>query len=133
MKQARLQDSYQVLHIIFAAIIVAVMAYSAVFSPSGGDHAIPSQYRLLTGESTASTGMSRAFSSIVRLDFTKALSYNPYSLSVFAFFFVQLWMRVLFFVLYARRGDKRLVAADVALSVVLFLWCFKDLMAAMYA
>lgn len=133
MKQARLQDSYQILHIIFAVIILAVMVYSAVFSPSSGDHAIPSQYRVLTGESTASTGMSRAFSCIVRLDFNKALSYNPYSLSVFAFFFVQLWMRVLFFIFYSRWGDKRLVAGDVALSVVLFLWCFKDLIAAMYA
>ncbi len=133
MKQARLQDSYQVLHIIFAAVIVAVMAYSAVFSPSRGGHAIPSQYSLLTGESTASTGMSRAFSSIVRLDFNKALSYNPYSLSVFAFFFAQLWMRVLFFIFYARWGDKRLVAGDIVLSLVLFLWCFKDLIAAMYA
>lgn len=127
-----LRDSYQILHLIFAGIILMIFVYSAIFSPSKGGHPIPSQYQLIEGEATASTGMSRAFSSIVRLDFSQARAYNAYSLEVFLFFFVQLWMRVVFFFLYARHKSKGLVAADISLSVLLFAGCFKGLIAGMY-
>ena len=132
MDKSALRDSYQILHLIFAGIILMIFVYSGIFSPSKGRHPIPSQYRLIEGEATPSTGMSRAFSSIVRLDFSQARAYNAYSLEVFLFFFVQLWMRVVFFFLYARHKSKGLVAADISLSVLLFVACFKGLIVGMY-
>ncbi|MBS3806581.1 MAG: hypothetical protein KGY60_03685 [Bacteroidales bacterium] len=132
MHKATLRDSYQILHIIFAGVILMVFIYSGLFSPSNGGHPIPSQYKLMEGKATASTGMSRAFSSIVRLDFSQAEDYNAHSLEVSGFFFVQFWLRVLFFILYARHSSKRLIAADVSISILLFLWCFRELIASMY-
>jgi len=132
MYKTRLRESYQILHLIMAGIIVMIFIYSGIFSPQHGGYPIPSQYELTQDGATASTGMSRAFSSIVRLDFEQARAYNENSPEVFGFFFVQFWMRVLFFLLYARFHHKRVIAADIGLSLVLFLWCFKDLIAAMY-
>jgi len=77
--------------------------------------------------------MSRAFSAIVRLQFDQARKLNPSSLEVFAFFFVQMWLRVLFFILNGRGvKQKPLIITDVSLSLLLFISCFKDLIAAMY-
>jgi hypothetical protein len=134
MKRLNLQDSYQVIHLILAGIILMVLLYSGIFPPEEGSHPIPSQYSRLSEGSTASTGMSRAFSAIVRLQFEQANQFNPNSLEVFAFFFIQLWLRLLFFILNSRGvKQKLLVIWDAGLSVVLFLYCFKDLIAAMYS
>ena len=132
MYKAIFRESYQVLHVVFAGIILMICIYSGIFPPSKGGHPIPSQYTHIEGEATASTGMSRAFSSIVRLNFEQARAYNAHSLEVFGFFFVQFWMRVAFFLLYIRYKGKSVVVADIFISVSLFLWCFKDLIAAMY-
>lgn len=134
MKRLNLQDSYQVIHLILAGIILMVLLYSGIFPPEEGSHPIPSQYSRLSEGSTASTGMSRAFSAIVRLQFEQAKQFNLNSLEVFAFFFIQLWLRLLFFILNSRGvKQKLLVIWDAGLSVVLFLYCFKDLIAAMYS
>jgi len=132
MYKASLQDSYQIVQVVFAGIILMIFIYSGIFSPKGGGHPIASQYKSIEGKATASTGMSRAFSSIVRLDFRQARGYNAHSLEVFVFFFVQFWLRVVFFLFYARYRAKGLIAADIIISVSLFLWCFKNLIAGMY-
>ena len=132
MYKAIFRESYQVLHVVFAGIMLMIFIYSGIFTPSKGGHPIPSQYTHIEGEATASTGMSRAFSSIVRLDFKQARAYNTHSLEVFSFFFIQFWMRVAFFFLYACYKRKSVVVADILISVSLFFWCFKDLIAAMY-
>ena len=132
MYKAFFRESYPVLHVVFAGIILMIFIYSGIFPPSKGGYPIPSQYMHIEAKATASTGMSRAFSSIVRLDFEQARAYNAHSLEVFGFFFIQFWMRVAFFFLYARYKRKGVVVADILLSVFLFLWCFKDLIAAMY-
>lgn len=133
MNRMKHPDSYQVIHILLAGVILLILIYSGIFRPGEGGHPIPSQYSMLSDGSTASTGMSRAFSAIVRLQFGQARKLNPSSLQVFAFFFVQLWLRVVFFIL-NRRGIKQkpLIITDVSLSVLLFLFCFKDLIAVMY-
>jgi len=133
MNSLHLQDSYQRIHIILAGVVLLIGIYSGIFGPGQGNHPIPSQYSRLSEGSTASTGMSRAFSAIVRLQFERATRLNPHSPEVFAFFFVQLWLRVLFFVLNGRGvRQKLLIITDVSVSVLLFLYCFKDLIAAMY-
>ena len=134
MKSLKLQDSYQIVHLILAGILLLILLYSGIFPPEEGSHPIPSQYSRVSEGSTASTGMSRAFSAIVRLQFGQAKKFNPNSLVVFAFFFGQLWLRVLFFMLNSRGvRQKILVITDASFSVLLFLYCFKNLIAAMYS
>jgi len=121
------QFPYPKINLIFAGIIVCVFIYSGIFSPEKANHPIPSGYRLLTGESTKSSGLSRAFSAIMQLEFDKALIYNEESLKVFSFFIVQLFFRLLFTLIYARWKNRKVVTADISLSVLLFICCFEGL------
>ncbi len=117
--------AYPKINLILAGIILSVFVYSGVFSPEKANHPIPSGYTLLTGETTKSTGLSRAFSAIMQLEFNKALRYNKESLKVFSFFIVQLFFRFLFTLIYARWKNRRLITTDIILSVLLFIYCFK--------
>ena len=116
---------YPKINLILAGIILSVLVYSGVFSPEKANHPIPSGYTILTGETTKSTGLSRAFSAIMQLEFNKALRYNKESLKVFSFFIVQLFFRFLFTLIYARWKNRRLITTDIILSVLLFIYCFK--------
>jgi hypothetical protein len=134
MNRLKLQDSYQIVNMILAGIILLILLYSGIFPPEEGTHPIPSQYSRLSEGSTASTGMSRAFSAIVRLQFRQAKEFNANSLEVFTFFFAQLGLRLLFFMLNSRGvRQKLLIITDAGVSVLLFLYCFKDLIAAIYS
>jgi len=117
--------AYPKINLILAGIILSVFVYSGVFSPEKANHPIPSGYTLLTGETTKSTGLSRAFSAIMQLEFNKALRYNKESLKVFSFFIVQLFFRFLFTLIYARWKNRRLITTDIILSVLLFIYCFE--------
>lgn len=116
---------YPKINLIFAGIILCVFIYSGIFSPEKVNHPIPSGYTLLTGKATKSTGLSRAFSAIMQLEFNKALRYNEESLKVFSFFIVQLFFRFLFTLIYARWKNRKVITADIILSVLLFIYCFE--------
>lgn len=121
------KSSYTKINLIFAGIILCVFVYSGLTSPEKANHPIPSGYTLVTGKETKSTGMSRAFSAIVHLKFEKALSHNEESPKVFAFFFIQFFLRFLFIPVFSRYRNKKVVIADVVISVGLFLYCFEGL------
>ncbi|MGM0531981.1 MAG: hypothetical protein ACQER7_11585, partial [Bacteroidota bacterium] len=79
-------------------------------------------------------GLSRAFSEMVRLNFKEAKDYNENSLEVFAFFFIQLLLRIIFFFSYNHIGNKRImIRFDAGGSAILFLLCFKDFILSMYS
>jgi predicted neutral ceramidase superfamily lipid hydrolase len=101
-----------------------MLVYSGIFSASGLTHPIKSA----TTEPTISTGMSRAFSEIVRGHFSQALQYNPYSITIFIFFFSQLVMRLICTILLLSSyiSEKLLIIADILLSVLLFLLTFYE-------
>lgn len=119
------QYPYSRINFIFAGIIICVLIYSGIFSPEKSNHPIPSGYKLLTGETTQSTGLSRAFSSIVRLEYDKALRYNKESLKVFSFFIIQLFFRILFTLFYVRWKNSKIITADIILSALLLIYCFE--------
>lgn len=129
--QARVNNlsSYQIVNSILAAFILLMFTYSAVFSPQKSNHPIPSSHTLLSGEKTSSTGLSRAFSSIVRFQFRQAREYNPYSLQIFSFFFIQLALRLFINFSYnslqLKIGIKRTVIIDSIISGILFLVLFE--------
>ena len=122
-------NSYQVINIIFAGIIILIFIYSGIFSAQEENHPISSSSQILFDKETPSTGLSRAFSEIVRLNFEKAKEYNPHSLKVFMFFFAQFFMRIGFLLIAAKIQTKRIkiiVTIDIIISVALYICCFYD-------
>jgi len=114
-------NNYLKINFIFIGVIVLIITYSVVFSASH-PHPIHSFY----STPVISTGLSRAFSEIVRLNFVAAKNYNPYSLKLFTFFLVQLLMRVVFsaIVLSKMVSLNTSVKVDILTSVLLFLFCY---------
>ena len=119
------QFPYPKINLIFAGIILCIFIYSGIFSPEKANHPIPSGYTLLTGKPTKSTGLSRAFSAIMQLEFNKALRNNKESLKVFSFFIIQLLFRFLFTLMYFRWKNRKVITTDIILSVLLFIYCFE--------
>jgi hypothetical protein len=118
--------SYRIINIILAGLIIAVFIYSGLFSAREAEHPLPSFYEEITGDTSPSAGMSRAFSELVRGRLDSARAYNEDSPLVFAFFLIQLLQRalVLLMLLKTRIDLKILILADVILSAGLFLYCF---------
>ena len=129
------QNPFKLINIIFASIILAIFIYSVVNSPESSHYPISSQSKLLYNETSLSTGLSRSFSSIVRLNFEEAKKYNVYGLQIFTIFLIQFFMRV-FFILgddsLKKLGSNNLVTLDALISGGLFILFFmpflKDLM-----
>ncbi|MBN2348396.1 MAG: hypothetical protein JXJ22_06140 [Bacteroidales bacterium] len=117
---------YPIVNFIFTGIILLIFIYSGIFSAEKGNHPIPSMYKEISGNKTISTGLSRAFSSIVTGKSELAKEYNPYSIRIFLFFAVQLVLRILFVIMENKLlwSRKILIISDIFISVLLFLYCF---------
>jgi hypothetical protein len=112
---------YLKINLILAVLIGLIFIYAAIFPFLGNI-----QLQAISGGNLTSTGLSRAFSEIVGLNFDKAFALNRYALKVFGFFFFQFFMRVIFSFLFAFFPFQRnkLLIIDIILSVLLFLWGF---------
>ena len=106
-------------------IIFLVLFYSAIFSPAKSNYPVQSAYTEITGNESISSGLSRSFSEIIRLDFRSAYDYNPYGIRIFLFFLLQLFLRINFLsIVKSRAPDLSLIILDIALSVGIFLIAF---------
>lgn len=116
------QEPYIKINVLSAGIILMMLVYFGIFSSSGLAHPIPSMYSF----HVPSTGLSRAFSAILRFDFNLAKAFNPYGLHLFLFFFIQFFLRIVFsiFLLYNSSSKKLLIICDIVLSLLLFLSTF---------
>lgn len=126
LKERYGQDSYIVVNLIFAIIIIGVFVYSLVYSPDKNDYPVTCVHELLTGEPCASCGLSHGFSLIARGRVDEALEYNMYSVRVFAFFVAQLIMRVLTSLLTICVPDKRkwVLTIDVIITICYVFYSF---------
>jgi len=119
-------DSYRIINIIFAGVIGLVFIYSCLFLPENGSHIIPSFYTDITGHSSPSLGLSRAFSALVRGDIALANQFNPHAHNIFLFFCFQFIFRMVSLkvdkVSFIKR--KTWICIDVVLSISLFLIVF---------
>jgi hypothetical protein len=124
---------YYIVNIFLAGIIMMVFIYSGLFSAKEKNHPVPSFYEKITGKPAPSSGLSRAFSEIVRGDLDAAREYNRESLLIFSFFFIQFVQRIFVTLLLYKRilRTQFLLSADLATSILLFLFCFKGQLQAM--
>lgn len=116
--------AYRVVNLSIASIFFLVFIYSAIFNNANENHPIPSFHTEVTGEPSLSTGLSRSFSAIVRLQFDIAHQYNPYGLLVFLFFLEQLILRISFFFLLLKKPShyKTILILDlISLAIGLFV------------
>jgi len=116
-----------IINLIFAGLIVILILYSFIFSAEGINYPVPSAGEWITGQTLPSTGLSRSFSEIVRLEFDRARKYNPYGIRIFSFFMIQLLLRIAGSVLalYVRAGRLRTaIISDALCSSFLFVLCF---------
>ena len=123
-------DPYIQINSILAGVIVAILIYSGIFSPASG-YPIHSFYEAATGQAAPSSGLSRAFSEIVRLNFEQAKAYNPYAFRIFAFFALQLLLRLTFSWLSVAKPSKakQIATSDILISGIAFVYAFYPFLA----
>ncbi|MGE6355573.1 DUF2752 domain-containing protein [Flavobacterium sp. NPDC079362] len=74
-----------------------------------------------------SRGLTRAFSQILRFNFSEAIAYNPYSIKIFLFFLIQLATRFVINKIIRLSNLKRILTCDIFFSVVFFIFSFYNL------
>jgi hypothetical protein len=123
---------YLIVNFILAGLAGLIFLYSGIFSAEKDNHPLPSFYEEVTGQASPSSGLSRAFSEIIRGELDSARGYNPFSLLIFAFFLIQFFQRIMVSVLLYRGRIRTgpLLLADVIISVGMLLYCFRGLIAA---
>ena len=119
-------EPYLVINIVFAGVILLIMAYSGIFSPEKGNYPVVCIHEKITGEPCVSCGLSHSFSLIIRGRIDEAYQWNRYGMRVFLFFTGQFLLRIIFSLLYTRYPGtrKQLILFDIVGSSVLFLVTF---------
>ncbi|MEA1896384.1 MAG: hypothetical protein U9N53_01825 [Bacteroidota bacterium] len=122
--------AYLIFNVSFVGIILFIFLYSGIFSAKKDNHPIPSYYEVLSGKTSPTSGLSRSFSEVLRGNFQEARKWNINGIPLFLFFLVQLFMRVLISWLLFKTSVKiiYLVLTDSIISVLLFLWSYKNLL-----
>ena len=120
------KEPYHLINIVFAGVIVIVLAYSGIFSPDRNNYPVVCMHELLTGEPCFSCGLSHSFSLIVRGRIAEAYEWNIYGMRVFLFFVSQLIFRLVFLRLSVKYPEsrKQLIIYDSVTSGLLFLISF---------
>ena len=120
---------YHSINLSFAGIIFLIFLYSGIFSVEKNNHPIKSACETIIGKPCKSTGLSRAFSEIVRLRFESAKKYNPYSLKIFTFFLIQFLLRffVSLLIIKLPQYTYLIIPLDAILAVSLYIYCFWEM------
>jgi hypothetical protein len=120
------KEPYLVINLILAGIILLVIAYSGIFSPYKDNYPVVCIHQKITGLPCFSCGLSHSFSLIVRGKIAESFNWNIYGLRVFLFFFLQLFMRIVFSMLYLKQEQTRtwFIRYDIIGSVILFAIAF---------
>jgi hypothetical protein len=119
-------EPYLIVNIIFAGVILLIIAYSGIFSPEKDNYPVVCIHEKLTGEPCVSCGLSHSFSLIVRGEIDEAYHWNRYGMQIFLFFTAQLVLRVAFSIFYLKYPiiRKQIIIFDCIGSVAIFLVAF---------
>ncbi|MBN1251128.1 MAG: DUF2752 domain-containing protein [Bacteroidales bacterium] len=118
------KKTYLLINSIFLLIILLIIIYSFQynFNNSFKLKSLCSDY---FGNNCISKGLSRAFSQIVKGNFSDAKFLNPYSLKIFLFFILQFLLRILSSIAIKNNFSiKKILLTDVIFSFCFFLYCF---------
>ncbi|SHL15511.1 Protein of unknown function [Flavobacterium chilense] len=74
-----------------------------------------------------SRGLTRAFSQILRFNFSQAIVLNPYSIKVLLFFLIQLIARFSINKIVRLSNFKKVVTVDICCSGLFFIFSFYNL------
>ncbi len=130
IKNILYRSDYLLINTVFFMFLSLIFIYSLVFSNSG---LYPIKSACIQfPELCISKGLSRAFSQILTGNFEKAVSLNPYSLRIFIFFGLQLWLRLFFSILYLKFSLKRIIITDVFISLLIFIYVFAPFFVKLY-
>src|SRR5450759_5131039 len=126
LKTSLRNEPYLFINIFFAGVILLIIAYSGIFSPDKDNYPVVCIHQKLTGQPCFSCGLSHSFSLIVRGRINEAYQWNIYGMRVFLFFISQLFMRIIFLLVYLRYPDirKQLIIYDCVVSGIIFLISF---------
>lgn len=116
-------ESYYLINILLAGVILLIFAYSAIFSPETNNYPVKCVHEIATGKPCPSCGLSHSFSYIMRGDLRSASEWNSNGIAVFLFFLLQLVMRVSFAVA-VKRNPSLVSPAHIRLDIVLSLAAF---------
>lgn len=121
-KSGLVNTPYLKINLVFAGVIMLILAYSGIFSPDRNNYPLVCIHEKITGQPCFSCGLSHSFSLIVRGRIAEAYNWNQYGMRVFLFFFSQLVLRILFSVYYTnfKAYRRQLVLYDIAGSVIIF-------------
>jgi len=119
--------AYRIINLVLALFLTGIFVYAAAFAP--GRHPIPSGTQIFFHSDSPSTGLTRSFSALTRLQFGEARAYNPRGPAIFGFFLLQLCIRVFLLVLLPgfKHPLRKLYIPDIILSTIVFfivLWPF---------
>jgi hypothetical protein len=119
-------EAYLKINLIFAGVILLIIAYSGIFSPDNNNYPVICLHEKLTGVPCFSCGLSHSFSLIVRSRISEAYQWNVYGIRVFLFFASQLLMRMFFSVYYVKNVYDRnwLIWYDITGSIIIFTIAF---------
>jgi hypothetical protein len=119
-------EPYLKINIIFAGVVILVIAYSGIFSPDKNNYPVVCIHEKITGLPCFSCGLSHSFSLIVRGRISEAYEWNRYGMRVFLFFAAQLLMRIVFsaYWLSDKSHRRQLVLYDITVSIIIFAMAF---------
>ena len=122
---------YNKINLIFAGIIVMIFVYSGIFSAEKSNHPVQCVHERLTGEPCPTCGLSNSFSEIIRLNFENAREWNQNGIPIFLFFLIQFLLRIGITIIYQNEifSIKKILYFDISFSIVLFIVCFRRLLA----
>jgi len=127
LSEVRLRNEpYLLMNIFFAGVIILIIAYSGIFSPTRNNYPVICIHEKITGEPCFSCGLSHSFSLIVRGRIQEAYEWNIYGMRVFLFFISQLILRIVFSLYYLKYTNtrKQLIIIDSFGSGLIFLITF---------
>ncbi len=133
MKISSTPDPYIKINLILAGLIAFMLLFVAFNPQINYNINIPSNIKIITGQQTASSGLTRGFTEITKLNFKKAQEYNPSSIKIFGFFLLQFIIRIGAIFLSKRSiKRKKLITVDIILFTILFITAFYEMLAGLY-
>ncbi len=130
-----MDSPYQMVNITTGLLIISVFAYAALYNSPADGYPIECAHLAVSGHECSTCGLSRSFSEMVRGNYHSANAYNRNGPLLFGFFASQLFIRSsLGIILYRARNRQPRVSAqflaraDAAVSLLLFVVCFRYLL-----